>query len=421
MFKRLVRKDGSVVLLVPKKDTQATTFEVLYKVGSRQEPAHLSGVSHFIEHLMFKGTPSRPHTADIARELDSVGAEYNAFTGKEHTGYYVMADHGHLPMAMDTLSDMLHNSKLDPEEIEREKGVIIEEINMYEDNPLMYIDDVFENLLYQGSVLGRSIAGTREIIRGVKRQSLWNYYQKYYYHGNAVFGVAGNFDQVKFLRLLDKLFPISKKQARVTIKPVRIPKQTKPALALVNREVEQVQLMLGFRTMPGTDKRFLALQLLANILGGTMSSRLFIKIRERAGLCYFIRAEVNAYEDISLMAVHAGLNKDKIYEALEAIKEELNQVQREGVTEAELRQAKDNIRGRLILRLESSHSYLSFLSAQELWRQPIKDLNVTLKELESVSLAQVNKLAKDIITWPQSNLAIIGPFNTDNKFLKILK
>jgi predicted Zn-dependent peptidase len=263
MFKRLVRKDGSVVLLVPKKDTQATTFEVLYKVGSRQEPAHLSGVSHFIEHLMFKGTPSRPHTADIARELDSVGAEYNAFTGKEHTGYYVMADHGHLPMAMDTLSDMLHNSKLDPEEIEREKGVIIEEINMYEDNPLMYIDDVFENLLYQGSVLGRSIAGTREIIRGVKRQSLWNYYQKYYYHGNAVFGVAGNFDQVKFLRLLDKLFPISKKQARVTIKPVRIPKQIKPALALVNREVEQVQLMLGFRTMPGTDKRFLALQLLA--------------------------------------------------------------------------------------------------------------------------------------------------------------
>lgn len=421
MFKRIVRQDGSVVLLVPKKDTQAATFEVLYKVGSRQEPDSLSGVSHFIEHLMFKGTTKRPHTADIAKELDSVGAEYNAFTGKEHTGYYVMADQKHLPMAVDTLADMLHNSKLEAEEIDRERGVIVEEINMYEDNPLMYIDDVFENLLYQGSLLGRSIAGTREIIKNVPRESLWRYYQKYYYHGNAVLGVAGNFNQTKFLRLLDKLFPITKKQARVTIKPVKIAQQKQAALAIVKREVEQVQLMLGFRAMRAKDKRFLSLQVLANILGGTMSSRLFIQIRERLGLCYFVRAEVNGYEDISSLAIHAGLNKAKIYEALEAIKVELNKIQQDGVTMAELRQAKDNMRGRLILRLESSHNYLNFLSAQELWGQPIKDINVVLRELEAISLSQINKLAKDIIAWPQSNLAIIGPFAENNKFLKILK
>jgi predicted Zn-dependent peptidase len=420
MFKRIVRPDGSVLLLVPKKETQAITFEVIYKVGSRQENLQNNGVSHFVEHLMFKGTQKRPNTIDISKELDGIGAEYNAFTSKEHTGYYITADASHLPLAMDMLSDMLYNSKFDAQEMDRERGVIVEEINMYEDNPSFYVEEIFEELLFQGSTLGKPIAGPREVIKNIGRQSLYQYYKKNYYNGNAVIGVAGNFSEAKMQTLLKKYFPVVKRQARNKIKKVSRFVQNQPRIKLINRNLEQVQLIVGFRTMPSTDKRFIALQILGNILGGTMSSRLFLQIREHMGLCYFIKAEVSGYEDASSFAVHSGLNKDKIYEALSAIKEELDRIKRDGVSQDELQKAKDNIRGRLILRLESPTSYLNFLAAQELLNKKIKDRQMTLDELEKITVSQINILAKEVIDWQKSNLAIIGPFESANKFLKIL-
>lgn len=421
MFKRIVRSDGSVLILVPKKETQAITFEVIYKVGSRQENIKNNGVSHFVEHLMFKGTPKRPNTIDISKELDGIGAEYNAFTGKEHTGYYITADASHLPLAIDMLSDMLNNSKFEAKEMDRERGVIVEEINMYEDNPSFFVEEIFEDLIFQGSTLGKPIAGPREIIKTISRQTLYQYYKKNYYNGNAVIGVAGNFSQAKMLTLLNKYFPLAKRQPRNKITRVARFAQSQPRIKLINRNLEQVQLIVGFRTIASTDKRFMALQLLGNILGGTMSSRLFLQIRERMGLCYFIKAEVSGYEDISSFAVHSGLNKDKIYEALSVIKTELDRIKKDGITEDELQKAKDNIRGRLILRLESPTSYLNFLAAQELLDKKIKDRQMTLQELEKITVSQINILAKEVIDWKKSNLAIIGPFESTNKFLKILK
>lgn len=421
MFKRIVRPDGSVLLLVPKKDTQAITFEVIYKVGSRQENLRNNGVSHFVEHLMFKGTVKRPKTIDISKELDGIGAEYNAFTGKEHTGYYITADSSHLPLAMDMLSDMLYQSKFEATEMDRERGVIVEEINMYEDNPSFFVEEIFEDLLFKGSTLGKPIAGPREVIKTISRQNLYQYYQNHYYNGNAVIGVAGNFSEAKLQTLLKKYFPISKKQARNKIEKVGRFAQAQPRIKLINRNLEQVQLIVGFRSLPSTDKRFMVLKVLGNILGGTMSSRLFLQIREKMGLCYFIKAEVGGYEDISSFAVHSGLNKDKIYEALTMIKAELDRVKKEGVSADELQKAKDNIRGRLILRLESPTSYLNFLAAQELWNQDIKDLSATLAALDKITVNQVNNLAKEVIDWSKSNLAIIGPFANEDKFLKILK
>ncbi|MBT6691187.1 insulinase family protein [Candidatus Parcubacteria bacterium] len=420
MFKRIVRKDGSVIILVPKRDTKAITFEVIYKVGSRQETKAINGASHFVEHLMFKGTDRRPNTANIAKELDSVGAEYNAFTGKEYTGYYITADSRHMPLAVDMLSDMLYNSKFEKKEVDRERGVIVEEINMYEDNPLMYMEDVFENLLFKDTVLGRSIAGPRVNIQTIPRNSLYNYYQKHYFGGNAVIGVAGKFTQAQALKLVDKLFPIGKKQARNKIKAVPAFRQTKPEVKIVKRDLEQVQLMLGFRTISSVDPKFMTAQLLGNILGATMSSRLFLNIRERRGLCYFIRASIGAYEDIGSFVVHAGLNKEKVYEALEAIKEELNDISSKGITKEELKKAKDNIRGRMVLKMENANSHLNFLMSQELLGQQIKDLEAKLKEMDKITIKQVNDLAKQIVKWPQANLAIIGPFENKNKFLKIL-
>ncbi len=421
MFKRIVRRDGSVVILAPKAGTNSATLEVLYKVGSRQENAQNNGVSHFVEHLMFKGTGRRPNTADIARELDSVGAEYNAFTGKEYTGYYIIADSSHLSLAADMLSDMLYNSKFDKAEMDRERGVIVEEINMYEDNPLMYIEDVFEELLFKNTALGRSIAGPKKNIRDISRQALYNYYKKYYYNGNAVIGLAGNFQEAKALKLINKLFPVSSRKSRSKLIATPKLKQAGPRIDIINRNLEQVQLMLGFRSVPTPDSRFIASQVLANVLGGTMSSRLFLSIRERKGLCYSIRSEINGYQDISSFAVHAGLNTNKIYEALSAIKEELNLVRIKGISQEELIKAKDNMRGRMILKMENASSYLNFLIAQEVMGERIKDLPGKLRELNKVTLSQVNDLAKGIIDWRQSSLAIIGPFKQSLRFLNILK
>lgn len=421
MFKRIIRRDGSVIILLPKKDTQAITFQVLYKVGSRQEDVKNNGVSHFVEHLMFKGTKKRPNTAAIAKELDGIGAEYNAFTGKEHTGYYITADNNHVGLATEMISDMIFHSKFEAVEMNKERGVIIEEINMYEDNPLMHIEDVFENLIFKGTILGRSIAGPRSNIRNISRQALYNYYKKYYYSGNSIIGLAGKFDTKRALALINKYFPVGRRQTRAKLHRVPVVKQKQPRIDIVKREAEQVQLMLGFRNVAVTDKNFLPSQVLVNILGGTMSSRLFLEIREKRGLCYFIKSVGQGYEDISYLAVHAGLNKAKIYEALIVIKEELEKIRQHGVTQKELDKAKANIRGRMIIRLEEAHDYINFLADQELMGMKIKDLQEKLKEMDKISLSQINGLIGKIINWRQANLAIIGPFTNNHKFLKILK
>lgn len=421
MYKRIVRRDGSVIILAPKKDTKAITFEVLYKVGSRQENDKNNGVSHFVEHLMFKGTERRPNTASIAKELDNVGADYNAFTGKEYTGYYITVNNSHMSLAIDLLSDMLHNSKFDKEEIDRERGVIVEEINMYEDNPIMYIEEVFEDILFKGTSLSKSIAGPRINIKTISRSSLYNYHKKYYYNGNAIIGLAGNFKEDSAIKLINKLFPVVTKQSKVKNNQRLSVSQSQPQVHIVERNLEQVQLMLGFRTNSISDKDFILNQVLANILGGTMSSRLFINIRERKGLCYFIKAEVNGYEGMSSLAVHAGLNKEKIYEALVAIKEELSNFVKNGISPEELSQAKENIKGRMVLKMESSSAYLNFLISQEVVGKPVQGLENKLKELDKIKLSSVNGLAKNIVSWPKSNLVIIGPFKDKIKFINILR
>ncbi|MDP2812155.1 MAG: pitrilysin family protein, partial [bacterium] len=319
------------------------------------------------------------------------------------------------------LSDMLYHSKFDKEEIDRERGVIIEEINMYEDNPIMYIEDVFEEVIFQNTDLGRSIAGPRVNISTISRSVLHNYYKNNYYNGNAIIGIAGKFEEKKALALINKLFPLAKKQKRLRYKTIGPLKQNKIAVSIIKRDLEQVQLMLGFRSPDIKDKQFLSSQLLANILGGSMSSRLFLSIRERKGLCYFIRAGINAYQDHSAFYIRSGLNKLKIYEALSAIKEEVEKVRLQGVSALEFSQAKENMRGRLILKMEEASNNLSFLLSQEVADQKIKDFADKLKELDKISLKQINALAENLIDWSKCSLSIIGPFTNKNKFINILK
>lgn len=421
MFKKIVRPDGSTVILAPKQDTKAITFQVLYKVGSRQEVKKINGASHFVEHLMFKGTKKRPNTSVISRELDSIGAEYNAFTWKDRTGYYIKADASHLEKAIDVLSDMLRHSKFDPKEVDKERGVIVEEINMYEDNPMMHIDDLYEELVYKGTIMGRNIAGPREVIRSVSRDDLFHYKKKFYYPGNMVLGVAGHFEEARVLKLLNRYFPVDKKvSSRVTIERLKL-KQQQPRIKIHYQEVEQLQIGLVFPGLALGHKDLATLTVLANILGGNMSSRLFINVRERKGLCYFIRAAAESYEDVGNFVIRAGLDKSRIEPALELIKHELNRLKTSPVTSEELQRSKDNIKGGTILRMEDSSDYLGYLQTQELLQNKIESLDTKLARIMAVTRADVQRVARDIIRWKQSNLALIGPFKSSSKFLKILK
>lgn len=419
MYKRIHRRDGSVVVLVPRADAQSVTWEIMFKVGSRQETAHSSGVSHFIEHMMFKGTKKRPSTKIISRELDAVGAHYNAFTSKDHTGYYVQSDAKHLNLGIDILSDMLRHSLFDPQEMNRERNIILEEISIYQDNPMLRIDEVFEKCIFGATPLARDILGPRTVIQTLPQSALVQYKRRYYYPGNMVIGLAGKFDEKRAVQMIDKYFPVGLKKARARIQSAKIT-NAKPHIALEYKDTNQIQCMIGFpgfkRKHPDAD----ALTLFSVIMGGTMSSRLFISIRERQGLAYDIRAGSEAYEDVGYFAIRGGFDKEKVFKAITAIKKELDRVAQRGITKDELRRAKDNIRGRMVLHFENPSSYLSFLATQELLTSTIKSLEERLDGLERVTVDHVNRAARSVIRWSRAHLALIGPYKDEKRFLDVL-
>ncbi|OGY89144.1 MAG: hypothetical protein A3B30_01415 [Candidatus Komeilibacteria bacterium RIFCSPLOWO2_01_FULL_52_15] len=420
MYKRISRRDGSVIILVPRHETHSVTWEVMYKVGSRHEQRSVNGVSHFIEHLMFKGTKKRPTTKALSKELDAVGAEYNAFTSKDNTSYYIQTDASHLELGVDMLSDMLRHSKFERKEMERERGVIVEELNMYRDNPAMRIDEIFETTIFSGSSLGREIGGPREVIKSVPHEKLVSYKDRFYYPGNMVIGLAGAFKEDRALRLINRYFPEGKRKAKASITKF-VFAQAKPRVRIEFKETDQVQMMLGFPGYPHRHKNLDALTLLSVIMGGTMSSRLFIQIRERKGLAYVIRSSAESFEDTGYFAVHAGLDKSRMDEAIKAIRDELVRMSRHGVSRDELRRAKDNIRGRLILKFERANSYLSYLMGQELLTNRILNLDERLRQLDAVTYDHVNRVARKVVSWKQANLGLIGPYRDKGHFLKLLK
>ncbi len=418
--KKLTLKNGTRVLLAPLRETKAVTVLILFPVGSRHERRNLNGASHFLEHLFFKGTKNRPSTLEISKELDGVGAEYNAFTGKDHTGYYVKVSADKLELALDILSDMLYNSLFDPKEIERERGVVIEEINMYEDNPMMHLDDIFEQLLFRGSSLGWMIAGPRNVIRRVTRQQLMAYKAQFYTPHNLLLTVAGRF-QEKTAAVLVKRFFGNHRGPRHRSHYARFrPRQRRPAVEVKFRETEQVQLGLGFPAYGYNHPRLLAMSLLATILGGNMSSRLFINIRERLGLAYFIRAETSIYQDTGSFLVRAGLERTRLHEAIRRIWEELRSVQRSGVSQEELQRAKEYLKGKIILGLEDSEHIADWVGKQLLLRGAIETPEQKIAKIFAVSRDEIQRTARAIMSKDRLNLALIGPYRARQEFTKLI-
>lgn len=383
----------------------------MYPVGSRYESEKLSGVSHYIEHLMFKGTKKRKNTLVLTREIDRLGAEYNAFTGKEYTGYYIKADAQFAEVSFDILSDMLFNSVFDPKEMEREKGPIIEELRMYRDNPLMNIDNIFEDLLYKGCPMGRDIGGTVKHVQSYKRPDVLKYRDTYYGPNNMTIVVAGNISK-QTEELIEEYFgkEKSKKIPPNTFKPAAFNSKKKSERIVVEKkETEQVQLMLGWPGFKHGAKENPAVTVMNTILGGSMSSRLFIRIRERLGLAYTVRSGAENYRDTGYAFVRAGLEAKNINKAIAEIKKEIGKIVSKGVSARELADAKTHIRGGMTLSLENSSTQANWYASSAIFDgDKLKTPEDKLKKIDAVTRDQVQAIAKRIFKDNEMRVAIIG-------------
>jgi len=420
-FKKTTFKNGLRLITAPMKDTNTVTVIVAVAAGSKYETRNLNGLSHFLEHMFFKGTKKRPTTKDIAETLDAVGGEYNAYTSQESTAYFAKVDKEHIRLALDVVSDIYLNSKLDAKEIEKERGVILQEVNMYEDAPMMLVQEDFERLLYGDQPAGWRVIGTKENIAGFCRKDFVRYMGKFYNASNTVVCIAGNFadaGEAGVIRETEKIFSKMRKNNE-NKKQKTAEKQEKPALKIKRKKTDQVHLVLGFRGYNMFHPDRFALALLANILGGTMSSRLFLSVRERLGLAYYVSASSEEYSDCGYFSVRAGVDTDKlkIKKTVKTIIAEIKKIMARGVSEKELKKAKDNMRGKMALSLESSDEVASFLAGQELARREIKTPEEILAKIEKVRRNDILKVAKNLFAEEKLNLALIGPVE-DGQFLE---
>lgn len=405
--------------MAPMKDTQAITLWVLFGTGSKYEEKRINGISHFLEHLFFKGTKSRPKAGQVNRELDRLGAQSNAFTSKEFTGYYVKAAAKHFDIALDIVSDILIEPLFKPEEIEKERGVILQEISMYEDDPRRQAFEVFEELLYGDQPAGWDTAGYPQTVRNIARDDIVKYKESHYQTTNAVVVVAGNIEPGEAFRKIDKAFKKMKRGKKLE-KPKVKEIQKKPQVKFKKKDVDQTHLRLGVRAFNMYDERRYAMTILQTILGGNWSSRLWTELREKRGLTYYVRAFQENYTDTGYLMAAAGVPHEKLAQTTKKIVEILRAVRQKGVSEAEIKFAKEYIRGSMALAFESTDEVATFLASQELFYQKIMTPEEVLKKIETQDRNDIMKIAKEVIRPERINLAAIGPHNDSREFEKIL-
>jgi predicted Zn-dependent peptidase len=419
-FSKKVLKNGLRVVVVPMKDNGTATVLVLVEAGSKYEEKKVNGISHFLEHMCFKGTIKRSRAIDISKELDTLGSQYNAFTAQEYTGYYAKSDAKHFRKIFDVVSDIYLNSTFPEVEMEKEKGVIIEEINMYEDMPQRHVQDLMMELLYGDQPAGWNIAGEKKNILRMKRDDFVNYKKQHYLPEATVIVVAGAVTEGEVMREVNKIFgkiPRGKKTGKTKVKEI----QKKPE-ALVNfKKTDQTHFVLGVRTYDLFNKKNSVLTVLGSILGGGMSSRLFQKLREEMGVGYYVRAYNDAYTDHGFFQVSAGVDNKRIEEVIKAVLVECNNLKNEKVRAEELNKVKEYLTGNMKLSLELSDDIANFYGGQELLKREVKNAEEKAKEIRKVTASEIQKLAKDIFKNEKLNLALIGPFKDKNKFSKILK
>lgn len=419
-YEKIVLKNGLRVILAPMRETQTMTVLMMTGTGSRYETRKQNGLSHFLEHMFFKGTKKRPTTLAITEELDAVGGDYNAYTSKDRTGYYAKVDARHADVALDVVSDMFLNSKLEQDEINKERGAILQEISMYEDSPRRKVGDLFEELLYGDTPLGWDILGPKDNIQNFKRSDFMKYLGQHYIASNVVIGVAGKFDKEKVLSEIEKMFKGIRVGKKIPCKLLK-DKQSKPAILVKHKKTDQTQLILGVRAFDFNHPDRYVLSVLATILGGNMSSRMFISVRERRGLAYSVSTFSDTMQDVGYLATQCGVEHANLEETIKTVLEEYKLISRELVPERELLKAKEYIKGSAVMGLESSDEVVSYLVDQELIKGEIRLPEEVFAKIDAVTPEDVMRVAQAIFVEKTLNLAIIGPHKATKKLEGLLK
>ncbi|MGZ4403651.1 MAG: M16 family metallopeptidase [Gaiellaceae bacterium] len=416
-FERHTLDNGLRVLTSNLDHAQSVTCMVMLAAGSRYETPGTSGIAHFSEHMFFKGTERRPTARDIAGEIDAIGGEFNAFTGKEYTAYYVKCAAEHRDVALDVLVDMLRNSRFDVEEIEREKGVIIEEMNMYFDTPRDYIGGVYESLLYGDQPLGWDIIGRKETVRSATRETFMSYLDRWYTPPRMVVGIAGKIgdDALERAQALFGDLP-----GADTGEPEPARDYQSERVRVFTKQSDQAHLILGVPSYPIEHPDRYALQMVATVLGGGMSSRLFTEVRERRGLAYYVFGINHSYTDAGSLYSQAGVDINRIDEAVTTIASELKKIAAEPVPADELEKARNFTKGRFVLQLESPQGLILFGMRKEVLEGRAPDPEEVLAGVDAVTAEDVQRVAQDIIASERLRLAVIGPFDDAERFEKLL-
>ena len=416
-FERTELSNGTRVLTAAMDQDQSVSCFVMLAAGSRYERREESGIAHFAEHMFFKGTERRPTARDIATEIDAIGGEFNAFTGKELTGYYVKCAAETRDVALDVLVDMLRHSRFDAGEIEREKGVIVEEMNMYADTPRSYVGNVWERHLYGDQPLGWDIIGTEETVRAATRETFLDYLARWYHPERMVLGLGGRLGD-DLLERLEELLGDLAPSSTGTPEPVVLPDGEGP-VRVHTKQSDQAHVVVGARSYPHGHPDRYVVQLLATVLGGGMSSRLFTEVREQRGLAYYVFCANNSYSDVGALAAQAGVDLNRIDEAVETIVNELRRVATEPVPSEELEKARAFAKGRFVLGLESPHATIMFGLRRELLEGRAVEPEEVLAGLDAVTADDIQRVAGEILGG-NLRLALIGPFDDPARFEKLL-
>jgi predicted Zn-dependent peptidase len=418
-FERQTLSNGLRLLTAPMPQAQSVSCFVMLAAGSRYESRETNGIAHFAEHMFFKGTERRPTARDIAAEVDSIGGEFNAFTSKEYTAYYVKCAAEHRDIALDVIVDMLRNSTFDPGEIDREKGVIIEEMNMYYDTPRDFIDGVYEELVYGDHPLGWDIIGRKETVRDATRETFLDYVGHWYKPSRMVVGIGGRIGDGLVERIEELLGDFEDGPTGSPLPALSSPNGTR--VKVHTKQSDQAHICLGVRSRPLTDPSRYILMVLSTVLGGGMSSRLFTEVRERRGLAYYVFATNHSYTDAGSLYAQAGVDIERIDDAVSTVAAELKKIAAESVPEDELRKAKNFAKGRFVLQIESPHGLIMFGLRREVLEREAPEPEEVLAGVEAVTAEDVQRVAQELIDDKALRLALIGPFDDAERFEQLLE
>lgn len=419
-YTKQVLGNGLTIIKVPSRDAESVVVDILVKTGSRSESEKEAGISHFLEHFLFKGTKKYPSPLAINAVVDGLGGDFNANTGKEHTQFFIKTRGKHLALIFDILTDMVQNPLLDEVEMEKEKGVIIEELNMGKDQPTNVAAEALDKLMWPKDHLGREIIGYKKTIQRFTAKDFREYMQRHYQTTNMLIGVSGNFDEKELDSLIKKYWgSVTKKKGGGWEKAKD--KQTKPRLKVIYKENEQAVVCIGFKGFPNDDKRGPATAVLSAILSGGMSSRLWEEVRQKRGLAYYVVASPNSYQDVGEFGVMSGVRVEKCDEAISVILAELKRISEEIVGEEEIKKAKEYLKGKTALALEDNQTRLDWILEQAAFKKQIRTPEEAFARVDAVTAKQVKDVARELFQKNKMSMVVLGPFKDEKKFKKFLK